>query len=512
MARPGFVLTVDDRTPPLVVHEGDGFRLERLPLGTQVIYPAESLSPVADLREAVDTALDEPLDAVPLAQLLRTGMRLTIVFDDLTVPSPPMRRPDLRGTVVEAVLTRAARAGVDDVQLICGNGLNRRLTGAELHHLLGERVFRSFYADQKLLNHDAEDSDGLTTLSEAGGVAINARAAASDLVVYVHLAAGSRAGGAAGLAEGLGATATIGRLAGLQAADGDPTAAEQAGSAVAAAVPIFEIDVVIDNDVFPRPLDFLGKREWEWRLRDQARVLGVRRALAATPSRWRRRLLGMADPAYHATLVVAGDPQAVQSASREQLRAQQLVEVSGQADVGVIGVPQRNPYSVDSVTNPILAAWQGLAATFGAHTGRPLVREGGALVLYHPMTADFSGLHHPSYVDFFADVLSSSHDPEQIQADSEAKFATDPWYVHLYRTSYAFHGVHPCHLWYQLSAAARHVSDIVWVGADRRSVDRLGFRAASTLADALEIVAASVGRTPTVSYLHAPPRIVVDVR
>jgi hypothetical protein len=50
------------------------------------------------------------------------------------------------------------------------------------------------------------------------------------------------------------------------------------------------------------------------------------------------------------------------------------------------------------------------------------------------------------------------------------------------------------------------------VGADRRTVDRLGFRAASTLADALEIVAASVGRAPTISYLHGPPQIVVDVR
>ena len=32
MSRPGFVLEVDDRTPPLVVHEGQGFRLEEFPL------------------------------------------------------------------------------------------------------------------------------------------------------------------------------------------------------------------------------------------------------------------------------------------------------------------------------------------------------------------------------------------------------------------------------------------------------------------------------------------------
>ena len=32
MSRPGFVLDVDERTPPLLFHQGEGFRLERLPL------------------------------------------------------------------------------------------------------------------------------------------------------------------------------------------------------------------------------------------------------------------------------------------------------------------------------------------------------------------------------------------------------------------------------------------------------------------------------------------------
>jgi hypothetical protein len=43
MARPGFVLEVDERTPPLLVHQGEGFRLQKFPLGSRVIYPPDSL-------------------------------------------------------------------------------------------------------------------------------------------------------------------------------------------------------------------------------------------------------------------------------------------------------------------------------------------------------------------------------------------------------------------------------------------------------------------------------------
>jgi hypothetical protein len=514
MARSGFVLNVDERTPPLIVPSGDGFRLEKFPLGSKVIYPAESLDAVADLDETVNTALDAPTDSKPLDALLRAGMRLTIVFDDITVPTPTMRRPDLRGAIIEAVLTRAARAGVDDVELICGNGLNRRLTAAEFTHLLGERVFRSFYADARLRNHDAEDADGLTDLgaTDDGPVAINNRAASSDLVIYVHLVVTPKGGGAEALAGGLGSAATIGQIDGYQAMSAGSSTAAQVATTVADAVPIFQIDAVLDNEVFPPSVAFLGKREWEFRLKDQARLLGLRRALATTPARLRRRMVNAAHAGYSATRITAGAPNAVRAETRKQILAQQLVEVPGQADVGVIGVPQGNPYSVDSVTNPILSGWLGLAAFFGAHQGRPFVREGGALILYSPMTVEFSPLHHPSYVDFFGDVLTSTSDPAQIAADFETKFATDPWYSHLYRTSFAFHGVHPCFLWYQIAEARRQLSDVVCVGADRGSVDRLGFRAASTLADALEIVAASVGRTPSISYLHAPPRIVTDVR
>jgi hypothetical protein len=40
----------------------------------------------------------------------------------------------------------------------------------------------------------------------------------------------------------------------------------------------------------------------------------------------------------------------------------------------------------------------------------------------------------------------------------------------------------------------------------------MGFKAASTLADALEIASNTVGRSPSITYQHAPPLVMADVR
>src|SRR3982751_6545461 len=136
MSRPGFVLEVDDRTPPMIVHEGLGFRLENFPLGTRVVYPPESLDAVPDVDEAIQHALLNPLDSEPLPALLKAGMRLTIAFDDLSIPLPTMKAPDIRGRIIEAVLTMAAEAGGDDAKLIAANALHRRQKPVGLQHIV----------------------------------------------------------------------------------------------------------------------------------------------------------------------------------------------------------------------------------------------------------------------------------------------------------------------------------------------------------------------------------------
>ena len=180
-------VTADD--PPFLFHRGEGYTRHRLPVDSKVIYPNDPLEPVPDRRAAIESALDHPLGSDPLDALLAPGMKVTIAFDDVSLPLPRMAKPDIRQTVVEIVLERLDKAGVTDVELICAICLHRRITPAEMTHMLGKEIYRRF-APKKLYNHDAEDPEGnvdLGTTSTGEVVEINRRAAESDLIIYVNI-------------------------------------------------------------------------------------------------------------------------------------------------------------------------------------------------------------------------------------------------------------------------------------------------------------------------------------
>ena len=180
MPRPGFVLEVDERTPPLLVHEGEGFRMQKFPLGTRVVYPPDPLPGIRDVNAAIRHALLHPVgDAEPLPELLKAGMKLTIAVDDISIPLPPMTLPDIRQRILEQVIELAARKGVEDVQIVVATALHRRMTADEIRRMVGERVFRSFWP-KDLYNFDGEDRDALTeigTTDEHEVVEISKRAA-----------------------------------------------------------------------------------------------------------------------------------------------------------------------------------------------------------------------------------------------------------------------------------------------------------------------------------------------
>jgi hypothetical protein len=528
MPRPGFVLDVDRSTPPTLFWHGEGYRLEQLPADrSRVVYPPEALPGIKDPDAAIRHALLHPLgDSAPLPDLLAPGMKLTICFDDVSLPLPPMRRPDVRQRVIEAVLDMAAAKGVDDVQLVAALALHRRMTDDELRHALGDRVFDAFNPHGLLTQHDAEDPDNLLFMGETDegeAVEINKRAATSDLIVYVNVNLVAMDGGHKSVATGLSSYRSLRHHHNVKTMRHSTSFMDQHRSELhssnwrmgrliaAAGVKVFQIETTLNNRTFPDAFEFLSKREWEWSARDRAAFAASSKAMAKAPTRVSRQILHGIKAPYELTSVQAGEVEAVHKQTTENVYRQQLVEVSGQTDILTMGLPYICPYNVNSVMNPILVMCLGLGYFFNLYRGRPLVREGGVLIMSHPTTAEFHPVHHPSYIDFFEEVLADTTDPIEIEKTYEERYATDPWYIHLYRTTNAYHGVHPFYMWYWGAHALQHLGAVIIVGGDPKSVRRLGFKPASTLRDALEMAEDVVGRDPTLTHIHTPPLLMADV-
>ncbi len=531
MPRPGFVLDVDRSTPPTLFWHGEGYRLERLPADrSRVIYPPEPVASLKDPDAAIRHALLHPVgDSKPLPELLFPGMRLTIAFDDVSLPLPPMQRPDNRQRVIEAVLDLAAEAGVDDVELIAALALHRRMTEAELRHAVGDRVYDAFAPSGRLYNHDAEDPENLAFIGETSQgeeVEINKRAAESDLLVYVNINLVAMDGGWKSTATGLSSYRSLRHHHNVATMQHSRSFMDRHRSELHTSnwrmgkvlrdsgVKIFQIETTLNNDTFPPPFEFLMKREWEWTARDRALFLGSSKALDRTPTRTARKIFQSIKAPHKMTSVYAGEVDAVHELITTEVWKQQLVQVEGQTDILTMGLPYICPYNVNSIMNPILVMCLGLGYFFNLYKGRPLVREGGVLIMSHPTPWDFHPVHHPSYIDFFEQVLSETTDPVRIEAEFEKSFAEDEWYRHLYRTSHAYHGVHPFYMWYWGAHGLQHLGGgdhVIVVGGDPKAVRRLGFRPASTMNDALEMASDHVGREPTLTHLHAPPLFVSEV-
>jgi hypothetical protein len=522
--REACVVEVTESSPPTLFHSGEQFRLERLPVGSRVVYAPPPLKGLTDVDAAIAAALDSPLGMDPLDSLLSPGMKLTIAFDDISLPLPPMREPDIRSLVIEQVLERAYRAGVEDIHLIAALALHRRMTPAELKRAVGARVFGEFYPD-RLYNHDAEDPEGVVGLGETPHgetVELSKRAAESDLLVYVNINLVTMDGGHKSVAVGLGTYASLRAHHTPHALRHsrsfmDPSKSElhrsasRQGDVVEAAVPVFHIETTLNNDMYGGPLRFLAKPEARWTAREQATFAALKRTTDRMPAKARRAAFHRNFAPYAVTGVTAGAVAPVHDVTLERCAVQQAVQVNGQADVVTAGLPYVCPYNVNSIMNPVLVMCMGLGYFFNLYKGVPLAREGGVMIFTHPVTPEFHPVHHPSYIDFYEEVLTETRDPAEIHTRFERAYAEDEWYRHLYRTSYAYHGVHPLYMWYWGTHGLEHLGDVIFVGGDPEACRRMGFRRADTMRDALEMAEQVVGRDPSLTHFHCPPLFYAEV-
>ena len=523
-ALPGTVI-IDTDSAPRLVHFGEGFREERLPVGTRVLYPRPPIAGLADPRGAIRDAVDHPLGCDPFAALLRAGMRVTIAMDDISLPLPPMATPDVRQMALEVLLPILAERGVEDVHLLVANSLHRKLTEDEMRRMVGPAIHREFFPDRYSC-HDAEDPEGLVsvgTTRHGERLRLNRRAAESDLVVYLNVNLVPMDGGHKSVTVGLCDYRSLRPHHEPQTiidSDGymDPARSElsrkceRMGRLVDESLTVFHVETVLNNRMYGEALDFLARDEDDFSETDRVKLAATRFALERMPRAARRAFFHRMAAPYELIGCWAGKTEPVHEQTLRRCFEQYAVPVSGQCDVLLAGVPYLSPYNVNSVLNPILVQVMGPGYLFNLYRGRPLVRKGGVLILAHPCSDEFDAEVHPSYVEFFERLLPETRDAFTLREKYEEEFAHNPSYVQMYRRGHAYHGAHPFFMWYWGENGRRHLGKIIALGADTAYVPRrLGWDRASSLEEALDMARGFLGRSPEVTMLHLPPIVIPQV-
>jgi len=175
---------------------------------TTVITPTH-VAGMQDERAAFVAALEQPIAAAPLREMVRPDDRICIVFSDITRATPNER-------IIPWLLAELERHGArrENVTLLNGLGTHRQNSRAELERLLTPEVV----ANYRVVNHDSNDQNALAKvgLTRSGNVVwLNRHLVEADLRIITgfiepHFFAGF-SGGPKGVMPGVAAQRTVER-------------------------------------------------------------------------------------------------------------------------------------------------------------------------------------------------------------------------------------------------------------------------------------------------------------
>jgi hypothetical protein len=466
---------------------GDTVIQAKFPERVRILRPPEPLSPLKNPEQAIREALASPIDHAPLSKSVGPGARVTIAFDDPCMPMVPMRPSDFREMAITILLQELDKLGVSkqNITLICANALHRKWTQKELGTILGAKITQTF-GPSHLYCHDAEDPENLFLLGEtARGFEVEVHRAVfeSDLFIYVNITNSAMNGGWKSIVVGLSSFRSIRHhhrpfpgASGKSVMDHKRSSFQKLLS---------EMGELVDKEIDKR-----GRR-----------ILTIESVLnTAVPS--------------ELIAVFAGHPVKTHEETLKVIDKQQVLSIQGQSDVMIYGLSnQMDHYSKLSTINPILVRNLGLSYSFGLYHNKPVVREGGILILAHPCPPVFHPLHHPSYKELFETVLPQLKDPYEIWDIYSEDYAHRPEFVHKYRYAYAYHGAHPLILWGQGAFPLRHVRRVFLAGAtDFEVARRLGFEPFATLEDAIAEAENTLGKDCSITYQPMPPFYISSVQ
>ncbi len=487
------------RRVPLVA----GSRVVLAPVGDDdvVIRPPPPPEHVVDVAGAVRDALRFPLSGPPLAELAPRGGRATIVVEPASLPVPGGPH-DARQTSIAIAIEELERCGIPDERqtILVAGGLGRRFGQHDLERLLSPPRARAFHG--RVVVHDAEASDLVELVDD---VRVSLELVETDVVLTVTAAESVLHGGPAAFLAAADA-ATARRAAGapsLLEAPGSPTweLALRVETALAERVGVAGVSLALD---LPR----LVGRYAGFPSSDAAveRVAGspLRRLVSLLPDGVRRELLAGQSRRLAALAAFAGLPSAAHAEALLRGVARRGARLDEPVDTLVVGIPWSGPHVPREAVNPVTAAAVALGLVLRLRRGAFPIREGGTLIVAHPLTRAFEAGTQAPYAAMF-NALGATDTPDEL-AVVERVTARDERALDEYRAGRTCHPLLPYADWAGCGPALTRVGRVVVAGCRDASAARtLGFVPSHGIGSALEMAHGVAGGRARVGVLLAPP-------
>ncbi len=447
---------------------GDRMIPVKLPDNVQSAPPGLSttLPPVDNPEETILRALQRPLGRPPLREIVKPNWRVTIAFDDPTVPCfAPIWEPALK-----LVMEELERGGVkkSQITLLCANALHRKFTRRELAKIIGKDLVKEF--GYRLVCHDAEDFENLTYLgtSESGyDVEINKLVTDSDLTVYLNTVVWRGFnGGWKSICVGL---ASYRCIRWHHTPD--------------------SMSMSMEKNVMHEILNEMGSLVEE--KVGKERIFKIETVLA-NPLQVHKVWSGGVNETRKAALDLM----------KSHLKPRREI-LKEKADIVLYGIPNWSPYASFSVMNPMLTLISTGLGYFGGvieAMGKP----GCSVILASPCPDEWNHTHHPTHQEIWDRILPTYRDPYEIVDLFEEDFSHRPEYIYKYRHCYGFHPMHGIMTTYPLKRL-RHVSKVFVAGAERPSlIKHLGFEPTGTVEEAIEKARDIHGKDASITFVKYP--------
>lgn len=506
-----------------IVFYGDDALFYDFPDKVDIYYAKPPIEPKNDIDVLIETAIKNPIKSPKIEDLITPDSTISICFDDISVPLPPMKN-DIRAIAAKIVLKILRNIGVKDENIffICATGLHRKCTPKELKHILGKEIYHKY--NKTIFNHDAEDKSNLITLAtrnETQKIEINKIAAKSDLIIYLNISFTPLNGGWKSIIVGLGSYNTIiphhSPEMLKQGSFMDPQSSQlhkiiwEMGNLIKDKLKLFTIEMVINNNFYRgiykniyKPLKDPQEKVPLWR----KMVLSMLRAFPRSMKAFVRKNL---KAGYQLIDVFAGDIEEAHKKSLNLVNRQLNVEISKKYDIIIYGVPNLTPYNVGSEMNPLLLHTLVSGYLFNMHQGESPLKKDGTLIILNPAYEKFDTTQHPSYRDFYYEILAKNPDIFNLK-EIEKQYLHHENYIKKYRNEYAYHPVHAPIIYYWGIRGLLNVGNIIIAGAKNQDVlDILGFEYAKDLDDAIERVEWKNKNDCSIAYFCIPPLFVTKL-